>query len=46
MLYFFYPIPTPIHYGDIGIGADYLEIGDRPFYIENSNLRGRGEWIN
>ena len=40
----FYPIPTPIHYGDIGIGADYLEIGDRPFYFfENSNLRGRGD---
>lgn len=38
----FNPIPTPITTKTIGIGADFLAIGDRTFYFhENSSLYGR-----
>ena len=40
----FNPIPTPISSESIGIGADFLAIGDRTFYFhENSSLYGRDE---
>lgn len=41
---FFNPIPTPISAKTIGIGADYLAIGDRNFYFnENSLNYGYGD---
>ncbi|KGF91716.1 MULTISPECIES: hypothetical protein [Prochlorococcus] len=40
----FHPIPTPISAKTIGLGADYLAIGDRNFYFqENSSLYGYGD---
>ena len=40
----FHPIPTPISAKTIGIGADYLAIGDRNFYFhENSFNYGYGD---
>jgi len=37
---FFHPIPTP-HHTNVGIGSNYLDIGDRTFYFnEKSNSYG------
>ncbi len=41
---FFHPIPTPISSKTIGLGADFLAIGDRSFYFQdNSSNYGYGE---
>ena len=40
----FYPIPTPVIKETIGLGSDYLAIGDRDFYFhDNSTNYGYGE---
>ena len=35
---FFNPMPTEIQYANIGLGSDYLEIGDRTFYFHNDSI--------
>ena len=34
---FYFPIPTQWEEGYLGIGADWLEIGDRNFYFQESS---------